>query len=55
MLREEGVEDFKSYAVDPSVDAFLDFFLDKPISPGVVKADAAMGALLHQANAEKPR
>jgi len=26
VLREEGVKDFKSYAVDPSVDALLDFF-----------------------------
>jgi len=37
VLREEGVKDFKSYAVDPSVDALLDFFLDAPLSEGVSK------------------
>jgi len=55
VLREEGVTDFKAYAVDPSLDAFLDFFLDAPISEGVVKSDAALGALLRQVNAEKPK
>ena len=39
VLREEGVKDFSIYAVDPSVDAVLDFFLEEPISPGVRKAD----------------
>lgn len=39
VLREEGVKDFSIYAVDPSVDAALDFFLEEPISPGVRKAD----------------
>jgi citronellol/citronellal dehydrogenase len=37
VLREEGVKDFKSYAVDPSVNALLDFFLDAPLSEGVSK------------------
>ena len=37
MLREEGVKDFKQYAVDPSVDALLDFFLEAPLSEGVSK------------------
>jgi len=39
VLREEGVKDFKAYAVDPSLSAVLDFFLDEPLSEGVVKAD----------------
>jgi citronellol/citronellal dehydrogenase len=39
VLREEGVTDLSRYAVDPSVDAVLDFFLEEPISPGVRKAD----------------
>jgi citronellol/citronellal dehydrogenase len=39
VLREEGVTDFSSYAVDPSTDAVLDFFLEEPISPGVRRAD----------------
>lgn len=38
VLREEGVEDFSNYAVDRSVDAVLDFFLDTPISAGVQTA-----------------
>jgi citronellol/citronellal dehydrogenase len=37
VLREEGVTDLSSYAVDPGVDAVLDFFLEEPISPGVGK------------------
>lgn len=28
VLREEGVEDLEAYAVDPSQDLFIDFFLD---------------------------
>lgn len=39
VLREEGVRDFKPYAVDANVDAVLDFFLEAPLSEGVVKAD----------------
>jgi len=38
VLREQGITDFKHYAVDPSVDALLDFFLDAPLSEGVSKA-----------------
>ncbi len=34
-LREEGVVDFKPYAVDPSAEQALDFFLDAPLSEGV--------------------
>jgi citronellol/citronellal dehydrogenase len=37
VLREEGVTDLSSYAVDPSMDAVLDFFLEEPISPRVDK------------------
>lgn len=37
VLGEEGEQDFSKYAVDPSVDAILDFFLDAPITPGVQK------------------
>ncbi len=39
VLKEEGVTDFAPYAVDPSCEAVLDFFLDAPITPGVRKAD----------------
>jgi citronellol/citronellal dehydrogenase len=39
VLREEGVTDLSAYAVDPKLDAVLDFFLERPISPGVRKAD----------------
>jgi citronellol/citronellal dehydrogenase len=39
VLREEGVEDLSTYAVDPTFEAVLDFFLEKPVSPRVVKAD----------------
>jgi citronellol/citronellal dehydrogenase len=39
VLQEEGVNDLSIYAVDPSLDAVLDFFLEEPISPGVSKAD----------------
>ncbi len=35
VLGEEGVTDFSPYAVDPSVDALLDFFLEKPFTKGV--------------------
>lgn len=38
VLREEGVSDLTPYAVDPSCDAVLDFFLDEPVSPGVAKS-----------------
>jgi citronellol/citronellal dehydrogenase len=38
VLREEGANDLTSYAVDPSLDAVLDFFLEEPISPGVSRA-----------------
>ncbi|HYA79529.1 MAG TPA: NAD(P)-dependent oxidoreductase [Methylocystis sp.] len=55
VLREEGVTDFRPYAVDPSVSAFLDFFLKDPISEGVVRNDMALGALLGQLKVEKPR
>jgi citronellol/citronellal dehydrogenase len=37
VLREEGVTDFKAYAVDASVDALLDFFLEAPFTAGVNK------------------
>jgi citronellol/citronellal dehydrogenase len=37
-LREEGVTDFAQYAVDPSVEALLDFFLDAPFTAGVGKS-----------------
>ncbi len=35
VLGEEGVTDFAPYAVDAGVDALLDFFLEKPFTPGV--------------------
>jgi citronellol/citronellal dehydrogenase len=38
VLREEGVTDFKPYAVDPSLDALLDFFLEAPLSEGVSRS-----------------
>ena len=34
-LGEEGVVDFKPYAVDPSAEQALDFFLSAPLSAGV--------------------
>jgi citronellol/citronellal dehydrogenase len=37
-LKEEGVTDLQSYAVDSSVEAVLDFFLDAPVSANVRKA-----------------
>jgi citronellol/citronellal dehydrogenase len=37
VLMQEGVTDFAAYAVDPSVPALLDFFLDAPITAGVQK------------------
>lgn len=37
-LRDEGVTDLRPYAVDPSVEAVLDFFLDAPVSANVRKA-----------------
>jgi citronellol/citronellal dehydrogenase len=37
-LKDEGVTDLRSYAVDPSVEAVLDFFLDAPVSANVRKA-----------------
>jgi citronellol/citronellal dehydrogenase len=43
VLTEEGETDFTKYAVDPSVDAILDFFLDAPNTPGVQKI--SFGAL----------
>ena len=38
VLREEGVVDLTPYAVDPSLEAVLDFFLERPVSPRVAKA-----------------
>ena len=37
-LKEEDDTDLQSYAVDPSVEAVLDFFLDAPVSANVRKA-----------------
>ncbi|QGM47432.1 SDR family oxidoreductase [Methylocystis heyeri] len=37
-LREEGVTDFTSYAVDPAEEAILDFFLEAPLSEGVSRS-----------------
>ena len=37
-LKDEGVTDLRPYAVDPSVEAVLDFFLDAPVSVNVCKA-----------------
>lgn len=37
VLAQEGERDLTRYAVDQSVEAILDFFLDAPISPGVRK------------------
>ncbi|MBY6243499.1 NAD(P)-dependent oxidoreductase [Methylosinus sp. Sm6] len=50
VLKEEGETDFTKYAVDPTVDAILDFFLDAPITPGVRALSFAPG----QPNAAKP-
>jgi citronellol/citronellal dehydrogenase len=38
VLAEEGVTDFSPYSVDPAYPAILDFFLDAPITPNVVKS-----------------
>lgn len=43
VLREQGVDDFTPYAVDPSGDAVLDFFLEAPVSKGVRKVDFPLG------------
>jgi citronellol/citronellal dehydrogenase len=37
VLKEEGMTDFSTYAVDPRLDAALDFFLDAPITAKVAK------------------
>jgi citronellol/citronellal dehydrogenase len=37
VLKEEGMTDFSTYAVDPRLDAALDFFLDAPITARVAK------------------
>jgi len=37
VLREAGVNDFTPYAVDTGSELTLDFFLEAPITPGVVK------------------
>ena len=37
VLADEGIQDLGDYAVDPNSPALLDFFLDAPISPNVVK------------------
>lgn len=37
VLAEEGVTDLSSYAVDPTSEAILDFFLDAPVSANVRK------------------
>lgn len=44
VLMEEGVSDFSPYAMDGSIDAALDFFLDAPITKGVSKMQAGLGA-----------
>jgi citronellol/citronellal dehydrogenase len=38
VLRDEGVTDFTSYAVDPAEEAILDFFLEAPLSEGVARS-----------------
>ncbi|GLI91633.1 SDR family oxidoreductase [Methylocystis echinoides] len=38
VLAQEGVTDLSAYAVDPAQPAVLDFFLEAPISPNVVKS-----------------
>jgi citronellol/citronellal dehydrogenase len=38
VLAEEGVTDISAYSVDPAYPAVLDFFLEEPISPNVVKS-----------------
>ena len=38
VLAQEGVTDLNAYAVDPECDAVLDFFLETPSSPRVVKS-----------------
>jgi citronellol/citronellal dehydrogenase len=38
VLAEEGVTDIAAYSVDPAYPAVLDFFLEEPISPNVVKS-----------------
>jgi citronellol/citronellal dehydrogenase len=52
VLKEEGVADFSPYAVDPSVDAILDLFLDAPITRGVQTIPFGRGPA--QASAAKP-
>ncbi|MGJ0508386.1 MAG: SDR family oxidoreductase [Methylocystis sp.] len=37
-LAEEGITDLSAYSVDPNQAAILDFFLEEPISPNVVKS-----------------
>ena len=37
-LKDDGITDLRPYAVDPSVEAVLDFFLDAPVSANVRKA-----------------
>jgi citronellol/citronellal dehydrogenase len=39
VLADEGITDLSNYAVDPTCDALLDFFLDSPISPNVTKSN----------------
>ena len=43
VLKEEGMTDFSTYAVDPRVDAVLDFFLDAPITAKVTKSAFHLG------------
>lgn len=43
VLMEEGVIDFSAYAVDPRVEAVLDFFLEEPISANVRKSAFHVG------------
>jgi citronellol/citronellal dehydrogenase len=53
-LREEGVTDFVGYAVDPSQKLFLDLFLERPITAGVVNGSEALAALLSRSSARGP-
>ncbi|MGZ9410497.1 MAG: SDR family oxidoreductase, partial [Methylocystis sp.] len=43
VLAEEGMTDFSTYAVDPRVDAVLDFFLEAPITAKVTKSAFHLG------------
>ncbi|WP_018407298.1 SDR family oxidoreductase [Methylocystis rosea] len=43
VLAEEGMTDFSTYAVEPRVDAVLDFFLDAPITAKVTKSAFHLG------------